>query len=168
VRSEGLVRHLVNRIVALDDGGASSGSGSDSGSSSDGGGGGGSRAINAVVIRLFESALERARAADAALERGEVWGPLHGVPMTVKESFCLVGAVASSALPRLAEHLPKFNAVAVQRLLDAGAVVMGKTNLPLNCGDFQTFNEVGHGVDVADERCRRRVLGRPSQAPVRA
>ncbi len=86
--------------------------------------------INAVVVPLFEKALEQAAAADAALARGERLGPLHGVPVTVKESYDLVGTPTTLGLPSLAIHRPERNAPLVQRLIDAGAIILGKTNLP--------------------------------------
>lgn len=99
-------------------------------------------ALNAVVVSDPESAREHARAADAALDRGELWGPLHGIPMTVKETYELVGMPATAGAPKLREHYPQRNAVSVQRLVDAGAVIYGKTNTPLYAGDLQTYNEI--------------------------
>ena len=98
--------------------------------------------INAVVALDVEAARERAKEADAALARGELWGPLHGLPMTIKDSYEVVGMPATCGIPDLAEHMPKTNATAVQRLLDAGCVVFGKTNTPLMASDFQSYNEV--------------------------
>lgn len=86
--------------------------------------------INAVVVPLFEEARKRAAAADAARAEGKSWGPLHGVPVTVKESWDLVGTPTTLGLPSRAIHRPEHNAPLVQRLLDAGAVILGKTNLP--------------------------------------
>ncbi len=98
--------------------------------------------VNAVVVRDFERALERARAADAALARGECWGPLHGVPMTVKESFDLPGLPTTWGFPSMRDNVATKPAVAVQRLLDAGAVIFGKTNVPVALADWQSFNPV--------------------------
>lgn len=98
--------------------------------------------INAVVVRQFDVARERARAADAALARGEIWGPLHGLPMTVKESFDLPGLPTTWGFPEQKGNVATRPAVAVQRLLDAGAVVFGKTNIPVALADWQTFNPV--------------------------
>jgi len=99
-------------------------------------------AINAVVATAPEAARERAREADAARARGESWGPLHGLPMTIKDSIEVVGMPTTSGAPFLADHMPTRHADTVQRLVDAGAVVFGKTNLPLFAGDFQSYNEV--------------------------
>ncbi|MCD1295579.1 amidase [Methanocella sp. CWC-04] len=86
--------------------------------------------INAIVTLDAENALRRAKEADKALARGEVWGPLHGVPMTIKDSFETAGLRTTSSNPALADHIPKKDATVVARLKAAGAVIMGKTNLP--------------------------------------
>lgn len=98
--------------------------------------------LNAVVVRIDEPALARARAADEALARGENWGPLHGVPVTVKESFDLAGTPTTWGYEALVGNVAARNAFAVQRLVDAGAVVFGKTNVPTSLADWQTFNPV--------------------------
>ena len=98
--------------------------------------------INAIVAWDIESARARATAADAATARGESWGPLHGLPMTIKDSIEVVGMPTTCGAPELREHRAVANAPAVQRLLDAGAVVFGKTNLPIYAGDCQSYNEV--------------------------
>jgi len=98
--------------------------------------------LNAVVALDAERARARAAEADAALARGERWGPLHGLPMTVKDAFETEGLVTTSGAPELRDHVPGADAVAVARLKAAGAVVFGKTNLPLYAGDVQTANEV--------------------------
>ena len=98
--------------------------------------------INAVVATAPDAARERAREADAARGRGESWGALHGLPMTIKDSIEVVGMPTTSGAPELAKHMPARNADAVQRLIDSGAVVFGKTNLPLYAGDLQSYNEV--------------------------
>ncbi|HEX7075937.1 MAG TPA: amidase [Hyphomicrobiaceae bacterium] len=97
--------------------------------------------LNAIVATLPE-ARERAKAADEALARGEDWGPLHGVPMTVKESFDVVGLPTTWGVPELKENYPTRNALAVDRFLNAGAVLFGKTNVPLYLADWQSFNAV--------------------------
>jgi amidase len=99
-------------------------------------------ALNAVVAWQVEPARDRARAADAALARGEVWGPLHGVPMTVKESFNVAGLPTTWGNPPWKDKIAVDNAVLVDRLLAAGAVIYGKTNVPLMLQDSQSYNEV--------------------------
>jgi amidase len=98
--------------------------------------------INAVVHVDAERARERARSADAARARGESWGALHGLPITIKDSFEVAGMPCTSGAPELAKHVPAASATSAQRLIDAGAVVFGKTNLPLYAGDFQSYNAV--------------------------
>jgi amidase len=99
-------------------------------------------AVNAVVALDAVRARERASQADAARRRGESWGPLHGLPMTVKDAFETEGLVTTSGAPELRDHVPDRDADAVARLKAAGAIVFGKTNLPLYAGDMQTYNEV--------------------------
>jgi len=103
-------------------------------------------AINAVVVRDFERAREQARAADVALEAGER-RPLLGLPMTVKESFNIVGLPTSWGFERARNLRPTEDAVAVARLKAAGAVILGKTNVPVGLADWQTVNPI-HGRTV--------------------
>jgi amidase len=98
--------------------------------------------LNAVVALDVDAARERAAAADKALASGESWGPLHGLPMTVKDVFEVVGMPATSGDPRLKNHIPNRNAVAVQRLVDAGAIILGKTNVPYHAMDIQSYNDI--------------------------
>ncbi len=99
-------------------------------------------AINAIVVDDRKAALAQARAADKALAQGDPLGPLHGLPMTVKESFDLRGHATTWGYPQMVGNLASQDALAVQRLKAAGAVVFGKTNVPLNNGDFQSYNAV--------------------------
>ena len=98
--------------------------------------------LNAIVAFDLDRARARARAADAALARGETWGPLHGLPMTVKDSYDVAGLPTTWGAPELRDNVAERNAVVVDRLLDAGAVVFGKTNVPYNLADFQSYNDV--------------------------
>ena len=101
--------------------------------------------INAVIALRAEAAVERARAADAALARGDLWGTLHGVPITVKDSFDVAGLPSTFGLPELRANVPTHDALAVTRLTAAGAIVLGKTNVPPHLGDWQTVNTL-HGT----------------------
>src|SRR5438105_1880356 len=85
------------------------------------------RAVNAVVT-LDAGALERAAEADAALARGEMWGLLHGLPITIKDSLETSGLRTTGGAPEYATHVPTRDADAVARLRAAGAIVFGKTN----------------------------------------
>ena len=98
--------------------------------------------LNALVTLDEARARARAREADEALARGEVWGPLHGVPLTIKDAFETTGLRTTSGFERLADYVPKRDATVVARLKAAGAVVVGKTNLPRLALDTQTHNTV--------------------------
>jgi amidase len=97
--------------------------------------------INAVVVRDFERARAAAVAADAALARGER-RPLLGVPMTVKEAFNVAGLATTWGRPQAKNFIPGEDAVAVSRLKAAGAIILGKTNVPLDLADSQSYNDV--------------------------
>lgn len=99
-------------------------------------------ALNAIVATDLDRARRRADEADAALARGEVWGPLHGLPMTIKELFEVEGFPWTAGDPQFAERVAEVNSPAVERLVAAGGVVFGVTNSPLNGMDVQTYNEV--------------------------
>jgi amidase len=98
--------------------------------------------INAVVALDIAAARMRAAEADKALAQSQEWGPLHGLPMTVKDVFEVVGMPATSGDPVLKDYIPKRNAIAVQRLIDAGAIIFGKTNVPYHAKDIQCYNEI--------------------------
>ncbi len=102
-------------------------------------------AINAIVITRLDEAMAEAKAADAALAKGDTPGPLHGLPMTVKESFNLTGLPTTWGDPAYKDSRSQFDAVACERLRQAGAVIFGKTNVPLMLADFQSYNDI-YGV----------------------
>ena len=99
-------------------------------------------AINAVVVRDFERAREAARQADEAKARGETLGPLHGVPMTIKESYDIEGLPTTWGFQDFTGNLATRDAYVVERFKAAGAVFMGKTNVPVALGDFQSYNPI--------------------------
>ncbi len=86
--------------------------------------------LNAVVVPLFQQARAEAIAADAKQARGETLGPLHGVPITIKECFDVKGTPATLGLPHRAQHKATEDSPLVARLRQAGAIVLGKTNVP--------------------------------------
>jgi amidase len=98
--------------------------------------------IKAVVATDVVGGRRRARAADSALAKGEIWGPLHGVPVTIKDSFDLAGMPATWGVPELRDHRPASNALAVQRYIDAGAIAFGKTNVAAYLIGWATQNEI--------------------------
>jgi amidase len=98
--------------------------------------------LNAIIATDLERARTRARAGDRALAKGTRWGPLHGVPMTIKESYDVVGLPTTWGIPELKDNYPKRNALAVDRLLGAGVVLFGKTNVPLFLADYQSYNAI--------------------------
>ncbi|MBB4928043.1 amidase [Kitasatospora kifunensis] len=99
------------------------------------------KAINAICVPDFDRARAAARAADQARARGED-RPLLGIPVTVKESYDIVGLPTTWGIPLHRNYLPAEDAVQVSRLKTAGAVVLGKTNVPLGLQDVQSFNEI--------------------------
>ncbi|MEU8487955.1 amidase [Streptomyces sp. NPDC048641] len=99
------------------------------------------KAINAICVPDFDRARAAARDADRARARGED-RPLLGIPVTVKESYNIAGLPTTWGMPPHRNHMPTEDAVQVSRLKDAGAVVLGKTNVPLGLQDVQSFNDI--------------------------
>jgi len=97
--------------------------------------------LNAVVVRDFDRARDTAKAADASLARGER-RPLVGIPMTVKESYNIGGLPTTWGIPKFKDWTPREDAVTVARVKAAGAVVLGKTNVPIFLGDWQSYNDI--------------------------
>jgi amidase len=98
--------------------------------------------LNAVVTLDVDRARREAREADSRLAQGLQAGPLHGLPMTVKDSLETRGMRTTCGAPELAGYVPDQDAEAVARLRGAGAIITGKTNLPMWAGDCQSYNEV--------------------------
>ena len=98
--------------------------------------------INAIVAQDIAAARGRAAEADKALAQGQNWGPLHGLPLTVKDVFEVVGMPTTSGDPFLKDYMPQHNAIVVQRLIDAGAIIFGKTNVPYHAMDIQSYNKI--------------------------
>ncbi|MFJ1993457.1 amidase [Streptomyces asiaticus] len=99
------------------------------------------KAINAICVPDFDRARAAARDADQARAHGED-RPLLGIPVTVKESYNLAGLPTTWGMPPHRNYLPAEDAVQVSRLRAAGAVVLGKTNVPMGLQDIQSFNEI--------------------------
>ncbi|WP_280345743.1 amidase family protein, partial [Nocardia neocaledoniensis] len=98
-------------------------------------------AIKAICVPDFDRARTAARAADEARARGED-RPLLGIPVTVKESYDMAGLPTTWGMPEHVNHVPAADAVQVARLKAAGAVILGKTNVPVMLRDIQSFNEI--------------------------
>jgi amidase len=99
-------------------------------------------ALNAICTLDEAGARARAREADAALARGEPWGPLHGVPMTIKDALETAGLRTTGGYPPLTNHVPKKDATVVARLRAAGALLLGKTNVPPLSADGRADNPI--------------------------
>lgn len=97
--------------------------------------------INAICVRDFERALEAAHAADASLARGER-RPLLGLPLTVKESYNVAGLPTTWGFPQQKNFIAAEDALTVTRVKDAGGIVLGKTNVPIGLGDWQSYNDI--------------------------
>ena len=98
--------------------------------------------INAVVQMQRELALQQAEQADIERKEGKIIGLLHGLPMTVKESFNVKGLLTTSGAKHLRNNVASSNASGVQRLLNSGVIIMGKTNVPTMTSDWQTYNDL--------------------------
>jgi len=118
VSSRAVTEHFIDRIERLDG------------------------ALNAVVVRDFARARDAADAADAALAHGEAVGALHGVPLTVKESYNIVGLPTTWGIPAFRDNIATTDAAVVASLRAAGAILLGKTNVPVELADFQSFNPI--------------------------
>jgi amidase len=97
--------------------------------------------LNALPVRDFARARESAQKADAALARGARL-PLLGVPVTIKESYNIAGLPTTWGIPAFRDFVAQEDALAVTRLKGAGAVVLGKTNVPLTLADWQSYNDI--------------------------
>ena len=110
--------------------------------------------INALVVVDRDGALKAARAADRVrAKKGVKLGPLHGVPITIKEAFDVAGLATTSSHPPLKDNIAGSDASLVARLRASGAVILGKTNVPELCADFQTESPLfGITRNAWDER----------------
>jgi amidase len=99
-------------------------------------------ALNTFVYQLKDDALAQAKRADAAVARNESLGVFHGVPINIKESFAVADQPCTWGLPPFRDARASKNSAAVDRLLDAGAVLLGATNVPVNLADWQSYNPI--------------------------
>jgi len=98
-------------------------------------------ALNAIVTLDAEQAHKQAREADEALARGEIWGPLHGVPFTLKDAHATAGMRTTTGFPPL-DHVPHEDSSVTARLKAAGGILLGKTNVAMLLADYQTTNPI--------------------------
>ena len=98
--------------------------------------------LNAICTLDEDNARRRARQADDALARGEDWGLLHGLPMTVKDIFETQGLLTTAGYKPLKDYIPQQDATVVARLKSAGAIIMGKSNMARLAGDYQSTNDL--------------------------
>src|SRR3954452_7073654 len=98
--------------------------------------------LNAIIWMDTDRARKRAKAADAALKKGKRLGPLHGVPMTIKESFQVAGSPTTWGLPAMKDNVTESTAVLAQPMIDAGVTLFGKSNVPVMLADWQSYNSV--------------------------
>lgn len=98
------------------------------------------QALNAIVVLTEEQAHQRAAEADAAIARGVLLGPLHGLPVTIKDCIEVAGLPTTAGVPQRVGTISTTTAPVAQSILDAGAILLGKTNLPPYATDWQTNN----------------------------
>jgi amidase len=98
--------------------------------------------INAVLVKTFESARSAARVADQTAASGRWLGPLHGVPMTIKESYAQAGTPTTWGIEQFRDNVATENGLIVQRFKQSGAHFLGKTNVPADLADFQSYNHI--------------------------
>lgn len=98
--------------------------------------------INAVVTLDESRALEQARQADRERTSGLQTGPLHGLPLTLKDTWEVAGMTCTAGASALSDHKPERHADVVQRLEDAGTIILGKTNVPVYATDLQSYNKL--------------------------
>ncbi|WP_344897636.1 amidase [Actinomadura meridiana] len=98
--------------------------------------------VNAIVTLVAEKALAQAREADERLASGAATGPLHGLPVAHKDTHATAGIRTTSGSPIFADHVPAADDLIVERLRAAGAITIGKTNVPEFAAGSHTFNPV--------------------------
>ena len=125
-------------------------------------------ALNAVVTLDSDGARRAADAADAAVARGEIVGPLHGVPMTIKDTYETAGMRTTCGVEAW-DHVPDHDAEAVRRLREAGAVISARPTPRRFAADWQTYNPIfGTTKTLGTSRARpagRRAGPRPHSPP---
>ena len=125
--------------------------------------------LNAVVVGLWEQARREACAADAVRARGQVLGPLHGVPVTIKELLDVAGTATTAGLTSRARHRAQNDAAVVACVRRAGAIVLGKTNSPqlgmMVESDNPVYGRTNNPWDLARARAAPPAAREPSSLP---
>src|SRR5260370_25408207 len=98
--------------------------------------------LNAIITMDAERAYKRAHEADESLARGELWGPLHGVPFTLKDAHATAGMRTTTGFPPLADYVPQEDSTVTARLKAAGGILIGKTNVAMMLADYQSTNPI--------------------------
>ena len=98
--------------------------------------------LNAIVHLLERDAGSRAKEADEALARGQIWGALHGVPVTIKEAFWIANTPSTLNTKRMKDFIAPEDGVLVRRIKSSGAVILGKTNVPANLQGYQVQGDI--------------------------
>ncbi|WP_128896553.1 amidase [Longirhabdus pacifica] len=98
--------------------------------------------VNAIVAMNEHDIREAAKQADREVQAGHIRSPLHGVPITIKDSYAVEGLTTTIGYEPLKHYIPNFDATIVQRLKEAGAIIVGKTNVPALLMDLQTNNTI--------------------------
>ena len=98
--------------------------------------------VNAIATLDEKMAINKAKKADKALAKGEIWGQLHGVPITIKDTFETAGLLTTAGYKPLKNYIPSQDATVVARLRQAGAIIIGKTNPAEMASDYQSTNDI--------------------------
>lgn len=98
--------------------------------------------VNAIITLDEQQALASARQADASRAVGQVKGPLHGLPLTIKDTWEVAGMTCTAGASPLRDHKPERHADVIERLENAGAIILGKTNVPIYATDLQSYNKL--------------------------
>ena len=98
--------------------------------------------LNALVLPRFDEARREAVAADAAVGRGAPTGPLHGIPFTAKDAIAVAGMRWPNGSRLFADRVAEYDAPAIRRMRAAGAILLGKTNVPEFCAFYDTVNDL--------------------------